>query len=170
MNGLELLKRDHQRLLFLINEFERKVRNTREGELETNRDYVKTFSTLSKTVTEHTKIEERMLFPALEKFIETRSVVDECCREHQRIGEMLGKLQKIIKAEPPNHWDNLVFELHEKIQSHIVKEEDWLFPRAESLLGDAQLEDLFFAIEQTRSDQSETDSLIFPADRFGVRP
>lgn len=170
MNGLELLKRDHQRLLFLMNEFQRKVRNTREGGLETNRDYLKTFSTLSETVTEHTKIEERMLFPELEKFIETRSIVDECCREHQRIGETLSKLQNIMEAEPRNRWEDLVFELDEIIQSHVVKEEGWLFPRAESLLGDAQLEALFFEIEQTRSDQSETDSLIFPADRFGVRP
>ncbi len=170
MNGLELLKRDHQRLLFLKNEFERKVRNTREGGLETTRDYVKTFSTLSKTVTEHTKIEERMLFPELEKFIETRSIVDECRREHQRIGDTLSKLQKIIEAEPPKQWEDFVFELDKEIQSHIVKQEDRLFPRAEALLGDAQVEELFFEIERTRSDQSETDSLIFPADRFGVPP
>ena len=170
MNGLELLKRDHQRLLFLINEFERKVRNTREGELETNRNYVKTFSTLSKTVTEHTKIEERMLFPALEKFIETRSIVDECRREHKGILETQGNLQKILEAEPRDRWENLVFELNERIQSHVAKEEEWLFPRAELLLGAAHLEELFFEIERTRSDQSETDSLIFPADRFGVRP
>ena len=170
MNALELLKSEHKRLLFLMNELEGTRRKTGELGIETNRDDVKLFSTLRNTLTEHTMIEERMLFPKLEKFIETRSIVDECCREHQNIGDTLGKLQRIIEVEPRDRWDDLLFELNARIQSHVINEEDSLFPRAEALLGDAQLEELFFEIEQTRTDQSETDSLIFPADRFGVRP
>ena len=170
MNGLELLKSDHKRILFLIDEFERTIRNTAETDLETNRECVEMFGTLKSALTEHTIAEERTLFPELERFIETRILVDECCREDHRIGETLDKLQKVIEAEPRDRWDDLLFELDERIQSHVVREEDWLFPRAELLLDAAQREEMFFEIEQMRSSQSETDSLIFPADRFGVRP
>jgi hemerythrin-like domain-containing protein len=98
-----------------------------------------------------------MLFPELDRFIETRILVDECYRDHKRIGGILREIEKLLEAKPCDHWDDLLLELEEKVQLHVVREEDWLFPRAKLLLGDAKLEEMFFEIERTRSSQSETD-------------
>lgn len=157
MNGIELLSRDHKRILFLISELGRKDKHSVDADDETDRAPNKMFSQLRQTLTQHNTTEERMLFPELDRFIETRILVDECYRDHKRIGGILREIEKLLEAKPCDHWDDLLLELEEKVQLHVVREEDWLFPRAKLLLGDAKLEEMFFEIERTRSSQSETD-------------
>lgn len=168
MNGIEILTNDHKRILVLVNELTRKAKHTDGAHEEIVGERAKRFNELRETLTQHIKIEERVLFPDLEGFVEARILVDECYREHKRIDELLQKIEKLPEETQRDLRDDLFAELERRVQTYVIREEDWLFPRAKLLLGDTQLEDMFFEIERIRSNQSETDRLIFPADRFGV--
>lgn len=169
MDGIELLKNDHKRILDIINELidelTGKVKQTNE---ENGRLRPKMFGKLRETLIQHLNIEERTLFRNLKGFVDTSVLVDECYREHKRIDETLKKIEKLPEETQRDGCDDLLAELERRVQTYVVREEDWLFPRAKLLLGDAKLEEMFFEMEQTRSNQSEIDSLIFPADRFGA--
>jgi iron-sulfur cluster repair protein YtfE (RIC family) len=169
MDGIELLKNDHKRILDiineLINELTGKVKQTDE---ENGRQGPKMFGKLREIMIEHLKIEEGTLFRNLKGFVDTRILVDECYQEHQRIDETLKKIEKLPEETQRDGCEDLLAELEERVQTYVVREEDWLFPRAKVLLGDAKLEEMFFEMEQTRNNQSNIDSLIFPADGFGV--
>ena len=115
MNGIELLSRDHKRILFLISELGRKDKHTVDADDETDRAPNKMFSQLRQTLTQHNTTEERMLFPELDRFIETRILVDECYRDHKRIGGILREIEKLLEAKPCDHWDDLLLELEEKV-------------------------------------------------------
>lgn len=169
MNGIDLFKNDHQRILVLINELTSKVKQTGNAEQESDYTTIKMFNELRETLIQHIKTEERMLFPELESFIETRIMVDECYREYKRIRTTVEKIDKFLKAKLRDGWDDLLLELEEKLQVELVREEDWLFPMAKERLGDAPLEEMFLQIARIRSNQSVTDNLIVPAERFGTR-
>jgi iron-sulfur cluster repair protein YtfE (RIC family) len=169
MDGLQLLKNDHKRILFiineLINELTGKVKHTDE---ENGDQRPEMFGKLREILTEHLDIEERTLFRNLKGFVDTNMLVDECYEEHLRIDETLKKIEKLPQETQRAGCADLLAELERRVETYVVREEDWLFPKAKLLLGDAKLEKMFFEIEQTRSNQSEIDSLIFPSDRFGV--
>lgn len=168
MNGLDILHDDHKRILVLVNELARSAKPTEGGHDEIVSKRAKRFHELRKTLRQHIKIEERVLFPDLQGFGETKLLVDECYRDHKRIDELLQKFEHLTEERHCDLWDNLFAELERRVQTYLTREEDGLFPSARLLLKDSQLENMFFEIERIRSNQSEADSLIFPADRFGV--
>lgn len=168
MNGLDILQKDHKRILVLVDELARSAKATEGSHDEIVSKRVQRFDELREKLRQHIKIEEHVLFPDLQGFGETKIPVDECYREHKRINELLQKIEHLTEEKHWDLWDNLCAELERRVQTYLTREEDGLFPRARLLLNDGQLENMFFEIERIRSNQSETDSLIFPADRFGV--
>lgn len=144
MNGIELLKNDHKRILDiineLINELTGKLKHTNE---ESVRHRPRMFGKLRETLIQHLEVEERTLFPSLEGFVDTRILVDECYREHKRIDETLKRIEKLPEETQLDCGDDLLAELERRVQTYVVREEDWLFPKAKLLLGDAKLEEMF---------------------------
>jgi len=144
MDGMELLKNDHKRILEIINEliseFTGKVKHTNE---ESVRQRPRMFGKLRETLIQHLEVEERTLFPNLEGFVDTRILVDECYRERKRIDEILKRIEKLPEETQLDCRDDLLAELELRVQTYLVREEDWLFPKAKLLLGDAKLEEIF---------------------------
>ena len=144
MDGMELLKNDHKRILEIINEliseFTGKVKHTNE---ESVRQRPRMFGKLRETLIQHLEVEERTLFPNLEGFVDTRIMVDECYRERKRIDEILKRIEKLPEETQLDCRDDLLAELELRVQTYLVREEDWLFPKAKLLLGDAKLEEIF---------------------------
>jgi len=169
MDGIELLQNDHKRILELINQLiNEDSSKMKQNDQENGRQHLKMFGKLRETLIQHLDIEERTLFLNLRHFVDARMLVDECERDHKEIDETLKKIEKLPEETQRDGCDDLLAELERRVQTYVVREEDWLFPKAKLLLGDAKLEEMFFEIEQTRTNQSDIDSLIFPADRFGV--
>lgn len=167
MNGIELLKNDHKRILDiiseLINEFTGKVKHTNE---ESVRQRPRMFGKLRETLVQHLDIEERTFFPKLKAFVDTRILVDECYREHKRIDETLKRIEKLPEETQLDCGDDLLAELERRVQIFVVREEDWLFPKAKLVLGDAKLEEIFLKMESRRSNRAGMNSPISPGDRF----
>ena len=167
MDGIEVLKNDHKRILDLINELINEE-TSKQTDQENGRQHSKMFGKLRETLIQHLDLEERTLFLNLKGFLDARMLVDECYRDHKEIDKTMKKIEKFPEETQRDGCDGLLAELELRVQTYVVREEDWLFPKAKLLLGDAKLEEMFFEIEQTKSNQSKIDSLISPADRFGA--
>ena len=168
MDGIELLQNDHKRILELINQLiNEDSSKMKQNDQENGRQHLKMFGKLRETLIQHLDIEERTLFLNLKGFLDARMLVDECYRDHKEIDKTLKKIEKLPVETQREGRVDLLAELQLRVQTYVVREEDWLFPKAKLLLGDAKLTEIFLKIGQTRSNQSQMDSLIFPADRFG---
>jgi hemerythrin-like domain-containing protein len=163
MNVIKLLRNDHRRALSLIEQIEN------DSDEAASRSRAKLFDELKDSLSLHATVEERIFYPALEKFDETRGLVDEFYREHQEADRILAKMESRKNGSLSGEWQNQLQELKRSIEHHINEEENRLFPQAEKLLGKERLSEMFFESERIKNDQSETDSLIYPADRFGVK-
>ena len=144
MNAIELLTNNHEIVLSLIDELADNIRQIEETERDTvDCERMNMFGEFRDTLTQHTRLEERMLYPELECFSETRLLVDESYREHERIRDILAKMENLRKDQHCDRWDDKIKELRRNLQRHITREEDELFPKAIELLGEARLERLF---------------------------
>ena len=76
MNITELLKEDHREVEGLI------------AQLESGADH-ETFGKIKNALKMHTKIEEEILYPAMEDFDETEELVDESYQEHDEVDKLL---------------------------------------------------------------------------------
>jgi hemerythrin-like domain-containing protein len=154
MNAVELLKNNHEMALALINELAHDIKQIEQSEQDTvDCERMNMFGELRDTLTQHIKLEEQMLYPELAGSSETRPLVDESYREHQRIREILAKMEKLRRDRHCDRWDDTLKELQQNLQRHIAREEDELFPKAMHLLGPARLESLYLKMKplQTRS-------------------
>jgi hemerythrin-like domain-containing protein len=144
MNTIELLTNNHEIVLSLIDELADNIRQIEQTEQDTvDCERMNMFGEFRDTLTQHTRLEERMLYPELEGFSETRLLVDESYREHERIRDILAKMENLRKDRHCDRWDDKIKELRRNLQRHITREEDELFPKAIKLLGEARLERLF---------------------------
>jgi hemerythrin-like domain-containing protein len=171
MDGIELLRNDHQRILVIINELITggvgNLTQTGDTAKEINRRRRTLYDKLRELLVRHLSVEEKLLFPGLRGFVETRTLVDECCREHKRTADLLGRNKQLTESSE-HDWDGFLLQLERHIQSHVEREEDWLFPRARLLLGDTKLEQMLFDAEQVTSIRSATDIVAASADSFAL--
>jgi hemerythrin-like domain-containing protein len=154
MNAVELLKNNHEMALALINELAHDIKQIEQSEQDTvDCERMSMFGEFRDMLTQHTKLEEQILYPELAGSSETRLLVDESYREHKRIREILAKMEKLRRDRHCDRWDDTLKELQQNLQRHIAREEDELFPKAMHLLGPARLESLYLKMKplQTRS-------------------
>src|SRR5678815_4777346 len=77
MDGIELLKNDHKRILDLINELiNEDSSKVKETDQENGRRHPKMFGKLRETLIQHLDIEERTLFRNLKGFGDARMLFD----------------------------------------------------------------------------------------------
>jgi hemerythrin-like domain-containing protein len=154
MNAIELLKNNHKMVLALIDELAHEIKQIEQTEQDTvDCERMSMFGEFKDTLTQHTRLEERTLYPELEGFSETRLPIYESYREHKRIRDLLTKMEKLRKDRHCDRWDDKLKESQQNLQRHVAREEDELFPKAMQLLGQARLESLYLKMKhlQTRS-------------------
>jgi hypothetical protein len=130
-DAIALLERDHRRLESLL----------AEGN-ETTERAVKGRTTLLRTLTAalnvHELLEEKVLYPALEKHPEGRSIVLEGFEEHHVADLILKELQALRRSH--EQWGAKFKVLKENIEHHIKEEERKMFPTARGLIDGETLQ------------------------------
>jgi hemerythrin-like domain-containing protein len=142
MDALEILKDDHEQVRYLVNEL---ARTTESQEAEA----AKLLAELSNALSLHTRIEEEVLYPALEPFDETTDLVKEGRNIHQEVGELIKQISFVSPGK--EQFQDRVAELRDKFEQHIDENESRIFPEAEEIFSNNRLRQLGKRMEEIRN-------------------
>src|ERR1044072_598712 len=92
MNVFDILKEDHKKVSAIFE----KLEPTTERGVKTREEL---FATLKQELEVHTSIEERFLYPALEKADETHDIALEAIEEHAVVKQLLAELDELAVDE-----------------------------------------------------------------------
>jgi iron-sulfur cluster repair protein YtfE (RIC family) len=131
MDGLELLKNDHDAIKTLLRGFEWGGGSKDIFQLM--------FDQLYAALALHTRIEEQVFYPLLLRTlpIETSTLIQQICCEHVETKKLLTKLTALEIS--CMEWHRLMAKLSQEITQHIQEEEGFLFPKMRQLLDSDQL-------------------------------
>jgi hemerythrin-like domain-containing protein len=135
-NAIELLKADHETVRKLLNE----ISETTERAAKTRGELLER---IASELSVHTRIEEEIFYPAFRDAGEKEEsvMVYEAREEHRAVDELV--LPDLEKTEVGSmEFSGRVKVLKELIEHHADEEEEEMFPKAEQLLSEAELEEL----------------------------
>ena len=139
MDGLELLKQDHDTVNALFRQFEQGG-NSQEFEM--------LFTQLYDALVLHTIIEEQVLYPMLKTMPETASLAREAYNEHGQAKLTLTKIASLDNTS--TEWGQMMTTLMREITQHVQEEEGTIFPKLRQLMSEAQLRDLGDQLQQAK--------------------
>jgi len=144
MNAFELLKTDHETVAGLLE----KIDQTTERGVKTREEL---FARLKTELDLHAKIEELILYPALETAEETRGITLEAYEEHRLVKQLLSELAKMPKDD--EQWTARFTVLKENVEHHVEEEEDELFKKARQVLSKEEIETLGTRLQEAKKEQ-----------------
>lgn len=133
MTAIDLLKRDHRDVEDLFDRLSDADEDGRRAELRAQ---------LVHALTVHSLIEEQHFYPAV-RGPETQALVSDALRDHSGVKQLLGRLLRMDVDD--DAFPSLVAQLQSEVETHVLEEENELFPivaanmandRLESLAGD----------------------------------
>jgi len=130
MDPFELLKADHRKVEQLFTQLES----------ASGKRKLEVFGQIKTELELHTHIEEKVFYPALEEPEETHDLALEAYEEHAVVKDLLKQLGRARTAD--DEWEAQAKVLQENVEHHVEEEENELFPKAESALGEEELEEL----------------------------
>lgn len=136
---IEILKQDHQEVKQLF------------SQIEKGGDKQKLFSQLQEELKLHMEVEEKFLYPALEKQQESE-IKEKTLESYEEHHTAKMVLQELGKVSPTNErWKAKVSVLKELIDHHVEEEEKMLFKMATKVLDKSQVQDITEKIRQGKS-------------------
>jgi len=130
MDAFQLLKADHQKVAQLFDQLE-----SANGKAK-----LQVFEQIKTELELHTHIEETFFYPALEKPRETHDLALEAYEEHDVVKKLLRELTGARTAN--DEWEAQAKVLRENVEHHVEEEENELFPKAEDVLTQDDIEGL----------------------------
>jgi hemerythrin-like domain-containing protein len=130
MDAFQLLKADHRKVAQLFDQLE-----SADG-----RAKLQVFQEIKTALELHTQIEETYFYPALEKPKQTHEIVLEAYEEHEVVSNLLNELSRSRTAN--DEWEAQAKVLRENVEHHVEEEENELFPKAEDVLSEDDIQRL----------------------------
>lgn len=128
MDPFELLKADHRKVEELFTQLE-----SARGAAK-----LRVFEQIRMELELHAHIEEKVFYPALEEPKETHELTMEAYEEHDVVKKLLKELGRARSAN--EEWEAKAKVLQENVEHHVEEEENELFGKADSVLGEEELE------------------------------
>src|SRR5256886_8660224 len=142
MDAIAVLQHDHREVEQLFRQFEKLTERA-------HRSKQKIVMKVIRELAIHAAIEEMLFYPAVRTAAlktdvralkEAADTVLESLEEHHVVKWTLSELQKMSPED--ERFDAKVKVLMESVRHHVEEEQDELFPRARTLLGEEMLEEL----------------------------
>ena len=133
LDAITLLEHDHRRLEKLLAQGEDTTERARKGRREL-------LETITAELGVHELIEEKLLYPALEKYPEARDIVLEGFQEHHVADLIVKELHEV--GTDDEQWGAKFKVLKENIEHHIEEEEGPMFRTARGVMSREELQAL----------------------------
>jgi hemerythrin-like domain-containing protein len=143
MKATMVLKRDHQAVAQLFRDFERLA----DDDLAGRRLLV---DRIRSELDVHTRIEEELFYPELERVEEARDLVREGRTEHQLVKDLCAEIARLDPAGLD--YVAKIEVLRENVDHHVDEEESEIFPLAKKHLSSERLEKLGDQLEHRREE------------------
>ena len=139
MNAIELLKKDHQKVKQLFDEYDDSSEDKR-GEIA---------QSIFQELEVHSRVEEDVFYPAVRASADKsgKELIKHSFEEHQEVEDLISELREMDAADPD--FEDKFQELVENVEHHIDMEESETFPKAEAVLG-KRLDQLGKEIEEEK--------------------
>ena len=129
MNGLELLKQDHRKVMELF----RQVTMTRDTERRKE-----LFNEIKDEIEVFTKAEEALVYPTLRRHEELQDIVHEAYEEHRQAKMLIRKIESLIADN--EDFDTRLKMLGDNLERHFEEVENVMFTRGKTIFDSEQLE------------------------------
>lgn len=116
----DMLREDHKKVKGLFKEFEQT------DDANAKQRAAKTAMTELEI---HSKLEEELVYPAIQSEINDDDLMDEALEEHHAVHGMIEELKKMKQRD--EDYDAKFTELAENVKHHIQEEESKMLPKAE---------------------------------------
>lgn len=133
MNVLDVLKDDHatvERLFSTIMATSSRDKSRRE----------QLFHALKEAVIKHAHAEEKIFYPPLRDKQPSHDMIEHGLDEHHSVEKLLQKMDNI--PADSDDWLDTLENIHMKIKDHVEEEEGEIFPKAQQLLGNSELDQM----------------------------
>jgi|GEM_PF-37442 len=138
-DALSLLKADHERVKELFDRAEK----------ADEKQQKKLFKEIKKELERHTRIEESVFYPNLEKREELKEMMLESLEEHKQIKTLLREIEK-LRGESEKFEPKLKL-LRENVSHHAEEEEEGkMFPKIRRLLSASELKEMAAELETAK--------------------
>ncbi len=144
MNAFILLKNDHEKVAGILEKIDETTERATKGREQL-------FAQLKNELDVHTRIEEEILYPALEEYEETRAISLEAYEEHALVKQLLEELASTPKND--EQWTAKFTVLKENIEHHVEEEEEEMFKKARKVLSEDEIEELGQRLEAAKQVQ-----------------
>jgi len=141
MNAFTLLKEDHEKVAGILEKIDETTERATKGREEL-------FTQLKSELDVHTRIEEDILYPALEEYEETRAISLEAYEEHAVVKQLLEELS--FQPKDDEQWTAKFTVLKENIEHHVEEEEGEMFKKARKVLGEDEIEKLGDRLQEAK--------------------
>ena len=141
MNAFTLLKADHKKVAGILEKIDETTERATKGREEL-------FTQLKNELDVHTRIEEEILYPALEEYEETRAIALEAYEEHALVKQLLAELASAPKND--EEWTAKFTVLKENIEHHVEEEEGEMFKKARKVLSEDEIEELGDRLQEAK--------------------
>jgi len=145
MNAFTLLKADHKKVAGILEKIDETTERATKGREEL-------FTQLKNELDVHTRIEEEILYPALEEYDETRAIALEAYEEHALVKQLLAELASAPKDD--EEWTAKFTVLKENIEHHVEEEEGEMFTKARKVLSEDEIENLGERLQEAKQLQN----------------
>jgi hypothetical protein len=144
MDALELLKQDHQEVKELF----------KEAEGAEGKQKIEVFAKIKKALETHTRIEEGIFYPAMEKREELKDMVLESLEEHKQVKTLLKEMDALVSDS--EKFEPKLKVLQENVEHHAEEEEEGkMFPKVRQLFDKAALERLGRELQSAKGKRSQ---------------
>lgn len=135
MDAIEFLSQQHHDLRELFEQVE----------LASGEDRRRKFEALADLIELHTRLEERIFYPAA-RASRTRELVDKALHDHSDLMRRVKALREMDTSSEP--FKERLREVRILLHSHLGQEEESLFPKARTWLGMRKLRELGETLEE----------------------
>lgn len=126
----ELLKQDHRQAESMMKQLSSLPPNQRES----------VFLDFNDALLQHMKLEEQFLYPRLQNLQECAELVQDALQEHQEARSFLQQMERMDANT--QEWIGTLQKLQQGVQHHVQEEENEVFPKAQQLLNEKDIDSI----------------------------